>query len=82
MGLDGLAKHPVQRAGADPPVGLLEQRLRQVEQGLDVLAGLGRDERQRHVAHVAERMLDDVGEPAHVPLRRVVRDRSPSGPTC
>ncbi len=72
MGLDGLPQHAVQCAGADPPVRLLVERLAEIQQCLDVLAGLGRDEGQRHVAHVAECMLHDVGESRHVALRRVV----------
>ena len=73
MGLDGLADDPVERAGAHSLLRLLEERLRQVHDRLDVLAGLGRDERHGHVAHRAERMLDEIGESAHVALRGVGR---------
>ena len=52
MGLDRLADDPVERTGAHALVRLLVQRLGEIQQRLDVLAGLGRDERHRHVAHV------------------------------
>ena len=73
MSLDSLAEDPVERAGAHSPLRLLEERLREIDERLDVLAGLGRDEGHRHIAHRAERILNEVGESAHVPLRRVGR---------
>ncbi len=50
----GIANDPVQGAGADASARLLEKRLRQVDQGLDVFTGLGGDKRHGHVAHGAE----------------------------
>ncbi len=59
---------------------LLEERLTQVQKRLHVFAGLSRDERDWHVAHGAERMLNEVGVPAHVtlaPIGRVVEHQVP-----
>ena len=74
---EGLAEHAVECARADPLLGLLVHRLREVQEGLDVPARLGRDERQGHdvLRAVPGRRDQGDGRAAEQPPRVVFVDR-------